>query len=983
VQILSKCAIAIGLCLLSEEARGQGSLPVPDRDSETRRAVSVDASAPHFSLTVKGGVSLGSYQAGQVWTMLRILGREATPTNPDRNGEPSTCNPTSTCGERQRATEFPRTLDVVTGASAGNVNAVLAALSWCTGKLSNDPLQGPFWRIWTSIGMTGLLQKSRSGGAGLLSRFPLEQAWDSVSLLLQERATRDCDIPVGLSVTGLSPISVRENSTGQVARANRATVAFRIVGRKNFKLSFLQPSRRHLSQPEVFGMIALVGDTLDANHEQVIPPEHVRDAIFASAAFPVAWDAVRLDYCLGADLAASIDPKAALNNASASPQCSKFRPTTRVYAGMFVDGGVFANQPIELAIALDSADLPGLRRQWSKEVTHRDSSSVNASRSLLQSLAAARPNSGMAACMAELRDRLRRADDRMRLSAGDTSRQTTFIPIDTVIPSSCDEIADQSLFAQETVKTIATALATPPPPKVERKTIAALMSDARVSTSAPTVDEPGVPLAPSAALGRLAGGLFTTASEIELSTFYGKRLSSQRETDVRDGVAIRLFASRRFQRLGSEPLHHFGGFLARSLREHDFFAGVADVLSSWIDEFPCEGLRDGAAQSCRKRYGESFLTDTTFAIFPCYGLQIVRQRLAPDGSDNASIVEPKCASELDSLKLRSYTALSASLVALDHLPMLCPFSLSAGIVCDGNVLRLGVDWARRLGITRVSQKDRVKEAFGVMNSACQDRETLTKFAKDVEACVLAIYGARVVDSVGQALSRRLRYVEGKYEGPMRIVGQAVGYGWQVPTRSHGWGFRLGSSLPAKNASWWLNTILNALPSTLDLYSPRIGGMNDYRSNSSEQISLRSAYPAIGWRMAFSTAGTDIENWQRGPKWQLVIPAEIGVLRARGGRESSVLTESLVGFGLAKISRGGSSAAEVLVHGCVGGSMPSATGCVTPVTLTLGFRPLGGLVRLGVRGGLVNQPSGLRLRGLSVSVGFGDFIGLMRETVLSF
>jgi predicted acylesterase/phospholipase RssA len=85
-------------------------------------------------------VSLGAYQAGGTWADLEAL----------------------------RARGDAARLAVVTGASAGNINAFLAAIYWCdaespAGRVDRSLFANPFFDVWVNIGWEKLSPKSMNG----------------------------------------------------------------------------------------------------------------------------------------------------------------------------------------------------------------------------------------------------------------------------------------------------------------------------------------------------------------------------------------------------------------------------------------------------------------------------------------------------------------------------------------------------------------------------------------------------------------------------------------------------------------------------------------------------------------------------------------------------------------------------------------------------------------------------------------------------
>ena len=91
-----------------------------------------------YSLTVRGGVSLGAYEGGINWALLRVL-----------QGDPSA------------------SLTTVTGASAGNINAFLSAVEWCQSparSAAESPRDNLFWKAWIPVGIHGLFPRGQKRG---------------------------------------------------------------------------------------------------------------------------------------------------------------------------------------------------------------------------------------------------------------------------------------------------------------------------------------------------------------------------------------------------------------------------------------------------------------------------------------------------------------------------------------------------------------------------------------------------------------------------------------------------------------------------------------------------------------------------------------------------------------------------------------------------------------------------------------------------
>ena len=110
-----------------------------------------------FSMVIRGGVSLGAYEAGVNWAILRLL--KDLELDPKRTIRPE--------------------LYAAAGASAGAVNGFLAGMLWCTDEASagkrRDTLDRNVFRdTWLSIDINALIDDAAEGDPD-----PQEAAEDS------------------------------------------------------------------------------------------------------------------------------------------------------------------------------------------------------------------------------------------------------------------------------------------------------------------------------------------------------------------------------------------------------------------------------------------------------------------------------------------------------------------------------------------------------------------------------------------------------------------------------------------------------------------------------------------------------------------------------------------------------------------------------------------------------------------------------------
>ncbi len=265
----------------------------------------VPVSPRPLGLTISGGVSLGTYEAGFVYLYL-----EAQKAKP-----------------RQQ-------LKIVTGASAGSANSLIAAISSC-----QPPNPWPFddlgWLVWGDIGFRDLFDRKHATGASLFTKDALDRSFERVRTTWKQGLPESCDVAVGIVVTRLTPRQVELQKGLSVPRLEEKFVV-RIQGRgpgKPPKLSNYVIPASHLPQP----LLPFVDDendpvAADRNFGQL------RSVIFASAAFPVAFAPQAVEYCL------SKPPREGEVATEKNIECRQPE-----FLDLFVDGGVFDNNPLRLA----------------------------------------------------------------------------------------------------------------------------------------------------------------------------------------------------------------------------------------------------------------------------------------------------------------------------------------------------------------------------------------------------------------------------------------------------------------------------------------------------------------------------------------------------------------------------------------------------------------------------------------------------------
>lgn len=340
---------------------------------------------PEFALTVAGGISLGSYEAGVNWALLRTL------KQPLSNGV------------------HPRLMSV-TGASAGNVNAFLSAMTWCQANDTDAVDDNLFHDLWMNVGVETLFPIDQSCEVaenalgidpqasqcekewrdlhpddalrlanepekihrlamdapayrpddGLLSRraFSLFQQELAARLNDKSRPFGPCDVDIGVTATKTVPVELSLSVDDKAkASAQRFVAAFKTktVGTglqfhrwrddawwQLLNSSSASDDSNGASALDELGPVLRL-PTVGAGTEVDI--QTVFGLVEASSAFPWAFGPRSLEYCVTGQ-EAQIDP---LPHGTVPPLGS-CGPQLQRREARFLDGGVFDNEPLGLAI---------------------------------------------------------------------------------------------------------------------------------------------------------------------------------------------------------------------------------------------------------------------------------------------------------------------------------------------------------------------------------------------------------------------------------------------------------------------------------------------------------------------------------------------------------------------------------------------------------------------------------------------------------
>ncbi|MBM7113473.1 patatin-like phospholipase family protein [Archangium primigenium] len=274
------------------------------------------------ALTISGGVSLGSYEAGVNWALVRVL-REA-------NAE----------------------LVTVTGASAGNINTLLTAYSWCgVDPQFQTPEQSLFWKSWIPVGLDKLMPRNQfeSGYAdkneGLFTRTAFQESLAHLAAISSLQAQQDCALRLGITLSKRDPgtLVIPAGKKDLDIPAMRYVVPFKAAAAKGQQLKFSAPTVDEIEAWNIknLGLHLIPGEP---GVEFPLDPQ-LRDYVLAASAFPYAFGSLWLSYW------------------APSKNGGGYASDT----GVFLDGGVFDNIPVGLSLQLltegaTTAPAPGTRQ---------------------------------------------------------------------------------------------------------------------------------------------------------------------------------------------------------------------------------------------------------------------------------------------------------------------------------------------------------------------------------------------------------------------------------------------------------------------------------------------------------------------------------------------------------------------------------------------------------------------------------------------
>lgn len=605
---------ATGLSIAFLLSCAVGAVAAPE--TEDREA---DRQVP-FALAVRGGVSLGAYEAGFNWALLRYM-------------------KTRRVDKREPGQSYID-LRATSGASAGSINALISTISWCidderaqSSDLFVDAVSNNiFFDTWADMGFEELLPKEVDSleryraDDGVLTRNAFQKSISRMEhLLATDNFRPGCEVRFGIMVTRVDPAIT--NVAGVEVHNQRFVIPLTLRVDDSGHARFLSCLVDH--EDPAFGNVMYLQGTRTGN--ATCPIEHgtaaVIEAIEASSAFPVAFGRKHINYC---EAVTDFDDPLV-------DEVGKCPVSMRHAFDEFIDGGLFDNLPLGVSKALAEpaewggmagslSDVPGRRINYIYlDPTIRRSVRNSDGRVVITTKEEAdEPEEESDKETYGLRSQLRFLGGAIAssrdyelynlLRGGDWTNQV-FAHADDLAA----EIEERypGTVVQETDLSRLQALAIECSELLDSDWSSGAYPERSVITRAHEcivaqaylleLEYKGVPfdqeLKSHAEIRRQRNLLIDWI--VRLAAYIGDdrlamAVSRSRDDELGDR---RILLSSRFSPVVGEMMHAFGGFVDRSFREYDYYAGVYDAI--WgIANFVCE--RQPRRETCQASHMQRY-----------------------------------------------------------------------------------------------------------------------------------------------------------------------------------------------------------------------------------------------------------------------------------------------------------------------------------------------------------------------------------------
>lgn len=263
-----------------------------------------------LAVVVRGGASLGSFEAGALYALTEIARLDPTLVDPR----------------------------VLAGTSAGSINGLVSALTlFGTSAAPTEPERSLFYRTWIPIGTKGMFDAKSVSATGAFTRSgAMAKVVTRIGVAARAGLREGAEVLFAVPVTRLTPRDLDLDKDGAL-RVQQAGETF--VVRLRGRGAGVLPSITNVHDPE--GPDLQPSLLSDARGE--IPLQRLVDLVLASSAIPPAFGPVRLAHCLGK------------RQERGAVVCSESNAVTEP----FVDGGFVDNLPLRLTTRLAKVAVAG------------------------------------------------------------------------------------------------------------------------------------------------------------------------------------------------------------------------------------------------------------------------------------------------------------------------------------------------------------------------------------------------------------------------------------------------------------------------------------------------------------------------------------------------------------------------------------------------------------------------------------------------
>src|ERR1041385_8336870 len=249
----------LGICTAGVPLHGQGNEKAK-QDARAKNLWNGPIAPVVFSFS--GGISLGAYQAGVNWVMTEFI--KGTHYLDD----------STAIANRLPALRLPNmSVTAMTGASAGNINVLLAAIEYCDKRLDQKAESSLFWEAWVRTGWDELFPDHRGPDPGALDRSAsyIRIKGRVEAAMAQGTFDHGCRVPVGVVTTKVRAAEIALDKNVSY-RTQRFAALFEVQEAAGH-LQFVQPRRSLLEYGPLGAQLVLPasnGGLLDLDRKSVV-----------------------------------------------------------------------------------------------------------------------------------------------------------------------------------------------------------------------------------------------------------------------------------------------------------------------------------------------------------------------------------------------------------------------------------------------------------------------------------------------------------------------------------------------------------------------------------------------------------------------------------------------------------------------------------------------------------------------------------------